>query len=188
MLSSFRSTEPQLPLLTVAALFAIVPTQAAAQDGAATTAQGRVTTEIVAPLRITAVNDLDFGCLVARDPGEVAISASDGGAIYSGGVRAVGGASCAYAPARFTVSGSAGREYRFMVDPAALASHESFAGETLVVRELVGWTAHPTSPGNFGVLDASGLDQLSIGGTLEVPVGARPGRYRARITVTVAYM
>ncbi len=186
----FSSRSPRLRpgLAAVAAALVLIPASAVAQDGRGATSQGTVTTEIVMPLRIAALNQLDFGCLVARDPGEVSIAAEDGSIAYAGGVRPVGGANCSHAPARFTVSGSAGREYRFLIDPAAIAVHESGSGETLEVRSLAGRARHAPGAGNVGTLDAAGADQLSVGGTLVVPQGTRPGRYRARITVTVAYM
>ena len=167
---------------------AVLSQPLAAQAGPPATTQGRTTAEIVVPLRITAESDLDFGCLVAHGDGEVAVSSADGSASYTGGVQSVGGAGCSHAPALFAVAGASGREYRYLVEPVAYASHSMFADERLLVRDLAGSSGHASASGSTGLLDPAGRDRLTVGGTLVVPEGARPGRYRARITVTVAYM
>ncbi|ABC64118.1 DUF4402 domain-containing protein [Erythrobacter litoralis] len=155
---------------------------------AGATATGQASVQIVRPLTVRAINDLDFGCIVASGAGTVSVDAASGGTLYSGGARAASsGGSCSGSAASFNVEGEQGREYRFSIERRTVARLDSDASVTLPVSDLQGRSNNLPAADGAGQLDADGRDLLRVGGTLEVPEGAPPGRYSARIVVTLAY-
>ena len=163
------------------------PTQA---QSAGARASGSSSAQIVTPLTIEAASDLEFGALAvsADDDGSVTIGAVSTNATYVGSARPLCGlqAACGTSPARFLVTGEAGRSYLIQV-PDILAADAISGGQSLRVDQLT--VASRNIPGAVasGRLDNTGSDEISLGGTLHVPSGAPAGAYRAQVRIVVSY-
>lgn len=185
-------TELRHPL----ALLAILAFPAAAQaDGHSATANGAATAQIVAPLTVTRVSDLDFGTIFASAaPGVVTVS-PEGSASYGGGVHpACAGADCASPhAAAFAVRGEPDRSYAIVVPARIVANGTSSdpGDETppdIAVNDIALRTDSRPADGASGQLGRTGADRFTIGGTLEIPAGLRSSRYRATIAITINYI
>ena len=177
---------PAWAALPVAAVMVSSPVSAApSREGAS--AVGHASVQIVRPLTVQSVEDLRFGCLVASGAGTVAVDAATGRTIHAGGVRAVDGAACAGGSATFDISGEGGRTYGVALAREAVARRADAADGTLPVTGLHMASANAPGGTESGRLDAQGHDRLRIGGTLQVPGDAPPGRYVAQIVVNLAY-
>ena len=172
-----------LPLVAITAATAALA--APSRDGAS--AVGHASVQIVRPLTVQSIADLRFGCLVASGAGTVAVDAATGRTVYAGGVRPVTGAACAGGSATFDVTGEGGRAYGVALAREAVARRADAADGTLPVTGLHMASANAPGGTESGRLDAQGRDRLRVGGTLQVPGDAPPGRYVAQIVVNLAY-
>ena len=158
---------------------------ATAQDAGGT---GSAIASVVEPVRVEAVSDLDFGCIAVSGDGSVRVSALTGIGTYLGGVtRFDSGNACLTGAAEFRVTGQQGREYRIAIDPNAEARKIDDPAISLAVTRLAGVSANQPDMADAGRLDDDGRDTLRVGGTLEVSADTAPGRYVAKIAVTVSY-
>lgn len=173
----------------IAALF-VMPHQATAGPGTEQTATGIAVAEIVAPLTVTAIADLDFGglALQSSNSGSIALDPASGAASYSG-VRQIScdGSPCSPQPARFAIKGIAGRNYRVVLPDSAVANPIEGNGAGLLVSAISSASANLPGSTDRGLLDPDGNDLLQVGGRLDVPAGTTPGHYVAQLHVVVSY-
>lgn len=176
-----------------AALAAASPALAA--SGQSATALGQAQATIITPIIAVSLNDLDFGSLTSSQTasGSVTVGA-EGGATYAGGAApacAGGGACAGVAPARFLVSGEAGRSYTVNAPASITASGTMIGGGSAPALSIDAVTVHLDSHAgsvtSIGELDEKGEDRIGIGGRLNVPAGTAPAHYRATLTIMVTY-
>lgn len=163
---------------------------AMAAPGQEQSATGIAVAEIVTPLRVTSITDLDFGGIALQSTGAGSVTVDPAGdAPEYNGVRQIscGGSSCPPQPAQFGIKGMGGRNYRVVLPETALAN--PVAGNATALQVIALHSASVNLPGssNRGLLDASGDDLIKVGGTLEVPAGTAPGRYVAQLLLVVSY-
>lgn len=160
----------------------------------AATALGQAGAEVVTPITVTPLADLDFGVIATSSlAGSVTVSAA-GGASFAGGAAGLcDGSACVDPhPARFAVSGEANRSYA-VATPAAITITGAplTAGEApppdLVIAGLTVRAASRPGAGAGGTLDSGGADSFTVGGTLTLPGQLPPARYRAVVPVVVTY-
>lgn len=181
--------------LALAALAAAAAPPALGATGQSSTALGQAQAVIVAPIIAVSLGDLDFGSLTSSQTasGTVTVGA-EGGATYAGGAgpACAGGGACAgIAPARFLVSGEAGRSYTVSA-PAVITATGTLMGggsaPALLIDALsLHLDSHAGSVTSLGQLDDKGEDRIAVGGRLNVPAGTAPAHYRATLTVMVTY-
>ena len=139
------------------------------------------------PIPLAAVS---FGSLSVRagQSGLVALPAGGGAADYSGGAFAqcAGALACLPHRATFIVKGEANRLYRIDLPSSILVRGER-TGTTLTVTGLETVSRNHPGIAHGGQLDGAGEDYSHVGGTLEVPAGTPPDRFRADLSVTVSY-
>lgn len=173
-------------MLAAASLPAAV--QAQRGDGSA---QGAASAEIVEPLTVDPVADLRFGAIAIAEgqAGSVTVRADGGPVLYGGGAAAAcsGSAGCDTGAAIFAVTGDPERDYLVILPPTLSASTSGQGAQALPVVSISSWSRNRASEGTAGRLDSSGKDEFSVGGTLEIPVGARPGDYAAEVSIVVNY-
>ena len=154
------------------------------------TAQGQASATVVRPLTTRALEDLSFGAITVGQSagGEVLVAPGGEATRYSGTVRqACGqGADCASHPARFAVTGEAGRSYSVVL-PTGVQARGTRTGTLLHLSALTLATRNPGAPAGGGQLDAAGEDSFAVGGVLQVPAATRPDTFRADLPVTVNY-
>jgi hypothetical protein len=164
----------------------------AVADGTTSQAQGQALAQIVRPLTVAGIQDLDFGMVASSGPGSVVIAPGAAGATYGGRARSActGSDPCPPAhPARFEVSGEALRYYRIAL-PERLgiaASPTTQAGGEVIIAGLAVRTANQPGAGTRGRLGATGSDAFEVGGTLIIAAALPPGHYRVTVPVTVTY-
>ena len=71
--------------------------------------------------------------------------------------------------------------------PLLAISATGAGGPDLAVSHFTVSTQSRGNDGRSGTLDAAGRDAFRIGGTLNVPAGLAPARYRRALPVTVSY-
>ena len=163
---------------------------ALAGPGQDQTATGVAVAEIVAPLTVTAMTDLDFGgvALQAGNAGSVTLDPVSGSAGYIGvGPIACGETACVPQPAQFEINGIAGRQYRIDLPESAVANPVATGSASLQVNALISASANLPGATSRGMLGADGKDLLKVGGTLNIPSTTTPGHYVAQITLVVSY-
>lgn len=181
--------------LALGALAAVLASSAHAATGQSSTAIGQAQAVIIAPIIAVALGDLDFGSLTSSPTASGSITVgTEGGATYAGGAApacAGGGACAGIAPARFRVSGEAGRSYAVSAPTAITATGTLTSGGSapaLAIDTLsVHLASHAGTGSSIGQLDEKGEDSIGVGGRLNVPAGTAAAHYRATLTITVTY-
>lgn len=175
---SLRQTGRQFQWQAVAALFVtallscLLPGQALAQDTADSSAV------VLQPLELVNLSDLEFGSIVAGDTaGTVTIAATDDSRTLSGGL--VGGSRDG-AAARFLTFGGPLQFIFVSRGPLPVLTRDG-GTETMNVSSLI--LNGPT----FRFLDAAGVLDLRVGGTLQVNADQAPGNYRGTFQINVTY-
>jgi Domain of unknown function (DUF4402) len=169
--------------------------------GHAATAEGMASATVVRPVSVRQLADLDFGVILAGSEaaGEVELAPAATGAVYAGGARR-GCAGLADCPrphaASFEVTGESGRAYMITApDSVTVTAEAAGAGSggqfaeplPLRVNALRLRSASRPEAGPAGKLDGAGTDRFDLGGTLHVPAGSPPARYRVDVPVIVSY-
>lgn len=159
-----------LVAITASLAFATV---ASAQSSA--TATATATAEIVAPITITNVTDLDFGTLVSE--AGTAVVAADAAGTYSGTATQLGTTTSA----SFDVTGHAGATFSVVTDPNTV----SLIGPGAATMSAVLDRACASGTCTF---DGLGEDTVFVGGTLTITASQAAGVYTSEpFDVTVAY-
>ncbi len=164
-------------LLGIAASAAWALAAAGATAGTVT-ATAPVSVTILAPVTLAATQGLDFG-IVTRpgnaDSNTVAVDASGGVTISGAGDATRAGGQVT--PAKFNIAGDAGITYSTSQD---LRFAE--AGLTNVAA-----TAPVPTNGSPGVIPASGVQEIRIGGSFDVSAASPIQAYTGSLSVTVNY-
>lgn len=177
----------------VLAAAALVSSPALAATGHSATASGQAQAVIITPIIAVALNDLDFGSLTSSRTASGSVTVGAEGAVnYAGGAApACGGACAGVAPARFLVSGEAGRSYTVSAPATITASGTLIGGGSAPALAIDALTVHLDSRAgavtSIGQLDDKGEDRIEVGGRLNVPAGTSPAHYRATLTIMVTY-
>ena len=182
-----------LPLITALAAFAS-PAQA---SGNSALARGMASAEVLQPIAVTPLADLDFGVIVGSPglAGTVVLGASEAPASYTGGAQAGCAASLGCPlphPAKFAVTGEAGRSYTIAAPasisiPGELTLGAGGAAPSLTVSAISVNSANRPAGGTSGQLNGNGQDSFTLGGRLDVPASLPPARYRVSLQVVVSY-
>ena len=131
------------------------------------------------PLTLTKLSDLSFGTIVTSNlPGTVAIPATGGAPIVSGGVTHL--PSDLGGRARFAGAGTAGQQVIIVADnPGVLTSG---AGDTVTVLAIT------LDGSNVRTIDASRAFFVNVGGILYIDANQPDGLYEATLNVTAWYL
>lgn len=179
----------------ILAAAALITSPALAATGQTATALGQAQAMIITPIIAVSLNDLDFGSLTSSHTSSGSVTVGTGGAVnYDGGAApacAGGGACAGVTPARFLVSGEAGRSYTVSAPSAITASGTLIGGGSAPALAIDALTVHLESHAgvvaSIGQLDDKGEDRIEVGGRLNVPAGTAPAHYRATLTIMVTY-
>jgi hypothetical protein len=169
-----------LVLLAVVVMITGYSTKVMAQATENTAAAAK----IVTPLSITETSSLHFGTLaiLAGSPGTCVLS-TQGIRSQTGGVNLSVQAPTA-SNAAYNVSGAINTTYGITL-PSTITVTSGAANMT--INSLLARTASAGVNGLTGTLSASGTDNFTIGGTLNVAAGQVTGIYTGTFDVTVAY-
>ncbi|MBA3054794.1 MAG: DUF4402 domain-containing protein [Sphingomonadales bacterium] len=169
----------------------VAPAATFAAESGAQTAHGQAAAQVIAPLTVIAIRDLDFGTVsvAAGMGGSVEVLAGGAAPRYLGaaGLPCVAGGGCTPHPAKFIVSGEPGRRYHVDIPAVADAKGSAANAAHLLVGDLHVRSASLAGAGAAGMLDGSGSDDFEIGGTLQIPAGTVADHYTAKIPVIVTY-
>ena len=182
---------PSSACASALALAALGTASTAAGQDAGSSARGIASATVREPLRVDALELLDFGWVTVPEnaSGSVTVSPHPGGSLTFEGA-AIGGceqAGCIPHPAAFAVRGEPDRQYRIDVPGGLTASGMRAGSVPLAIDRLAVRSASLPEAGSHGRLDERGQDRFSVGGTLHIPAGARGDRYVARLPVMVNY-
>ena len=177
--------------LAMALALAVPGAPALAQSPAASArATGYAAANLVRPISVRSIDDLDFGMVASSGVGTVSIGTGNGAVSYGGRAREAcsGAEACPAAhPARFEVTGERHRGSRISVPQSLQAAVASRPGGALRVIDLTVRSASRPASGAAGTLDGLGNDSFMVGATLEITAPLVPGHYTVPVPVTVAY-
>ncbi len=149
------------------------------QDSA-TASGAEVTAQIVAPIAITHVIDLDFGDIVPSAVAGTVTVATTGAREHTAGVTLGNDAGSA---ATFDVTGENNAHYSITLpEDDVVEINDVGDGDPMDVDDF---TSDPVIAS--GVLDASGEQTISVGATLYVGESQDAGAYSGTFSVTVTY-
>lgn len=139
---------------------------------------GQVVINVLTPLGVVQIDDLDFGMIIpAATPGSVTINRNDG--TCTPDVVILSGTDCRRA--EFFVLGDPNVQVQISHDSAPITLTRQGGGATMVMDQL----RH--NGGRNKRLDAAGELTFYMGGRLQVGANQAPGTYDANFTVTVEY-
>ena len=157
-----------------AALFGAAPA-----DAAPVSAPANGKAVILIPLKLTKVQDLDFGTVVtSAASGQVVVDPSSGTATPSGGVTVVGTTSAA---AKFDFAGTANQQVNFSISSPLPILLSDGSGNTLPL------TALNLSAATGTVDPTTLLVEVGVGGTINVNANQMDGTYTGQFDVTADY-
>jgi hypothetical protein len=165
--------------LIAAAMAATVVATPAAAASNAKPANGRAL--LLLPLKLTKINDMDFGMVVSGNSyGTVSLDAGNGGRLYAGGVS---GPSTPGQPAYFGGAGSPGQLVVVTVTPPASLSDGNGHSVSVLAMSLDNAgnplrTIDPVSKTFF----------VGVGGILGINANQVPGIYSATFQMTANYL
>lgn len=166
-------------LLSVAALGVFSGAQALADTDSVT-----VDAEVIQPITLTAVDNMNFGTFAASDNAGTVVLTTDNqrsstNVMLSGiGVSAV---------ASFTVGGEGSANYTITLpDTVALVGPTDSSDMGLNVFSRFALD-NAIDPDTSGTLTTEGAETFYLGGTLQVGATQAPGSYAGTIEVSVAY-
>jgi len=168
----------KLSLLCAAGvLVAALASDPAAAAPVPANADGKAT--ILIPLKLTKVQDLNFGTVVtSAASGQVVVDPSSGLATPSGGVTVVGTTSTA---AQFDFAGTANQQVNFSISSSLPILLSDGAGNTLPLTAL-------NLSAATGTVDPTSLTvQVGVGGTIDVNANQMDGTYTGQFDVTADY-
>jgi hypothetical protein len=127
---------------------------------------------------INEVSGLSFGNFIASSGGTITV-APGGGRLQTGSVVLVGQGS-SYAPAQFTVSGTANATYTITLPSNNTVALTDAASHAMALNYF---QSNPPT----GMLSGGGSQVIHVGATLTVGNGQAPGNYAGSFNVTVNY-
>ncbi|MBT8317626.1 MAG: DUF4402 domain-containing protein [Lutibacter sp.] len=152
-----------------------------AQTTASATNNARCT--IIAPIAITAGQDLMFGDVI-KGAGDVTVATNGARTILA--AMESGTQLGTIQPAIFTVAGEAAYTYAITL-PADDTVSITEGTDPMLLKTFTVLTATDNDADADGTLDASGADTITIGATLQVASDQTPGDYVGTFDVTIAY-
>ncbi|SIO14884.1 protein of unknown function [Parasphingorhabdus marina DSM 22363] len=158
-------------------IFALVAlTTAPAAFAQSASAEGRAIA--LAPLSLVNVTDLEFGTMISGPaPGTATVNPFTGARSTTGGVT---GASNDSSAARFVTYGGPLQFIFVTRGPLPVLTRDG-GTETMNVSGLT------LDGSTFRFLNAAGVVDLNVGGTLQVGADQEPGTYRGTFDITVTY-
>lgn len=167
-------TRKYLIVAALAAALAPAPALAAPLSNTAS-ANGKVL--LLLPLKLTKVNDLDFGTIVSSPvAGTVTINAATGARTHTGGITEV--ASAPGGRALFAWAGTPNQQVGFnLTFPATL---DDGAGNSVQVALLY-------LESSTEIADSAGIVQVGVGGSILVAADQPQGTYSNTFDVTANY-
>lgn len=164
--------------LISAAGIALAALAAAAASATPVSAPANGKAVLLIPLKLTKVQDLDFGTVItSASSGTVTIDPSTGARTSSGGVTEV--TSAAGARALFDFAGTANQQVAFTVTPPATLNDGN--GNSITVANLVlSSTTATVDPTTLVV-------EVGVGGTIDVAANQADGIYSNTFSVTANY-
>jgi hypothetical protein len=153
-----------------------------ASSFAQVTATATASANIITPITIEKTTDMDFGNVAVSPVTAGTVQMSTSSVRTAGGGVTLPAVSGTVAAAQFTVQGLAGSTYSISL-PNSSVSLSDGATHTMIVDNFI------TLPTPTGVLNASGSQVISVGGTLNVDAAQAAGLYSntTDLQVTVNY-
>jgi hypothetical protein len=183
MFAARRPSSRVVLATAVAALGLVTVANAASQATASATAR----TRIIKPLTISAPAQMSFGRLqynAGSGPAvsPVVLSSQPPAARTSPNVQLLPGGT--ETPAIRTITGQPGAVYRVTTPTSATATPEGLTVNTFTV-----WSANSgnITATRLGQLNASGVDTIRVGASLQAPVKTKNDTYTANVPITITY-
>jgi hypothetical protein len=169
----------------VAVAFAAICSAAASPAGAEPArASARASIEVIAPLSVTVTQTLSFGRLqVQGGSGPAYVTIGPAAAV----LRKCVGVVCLPGSEKAMVAiirGEPNRSYRITLPDSAVAAPGNFKVSGLTI---ISATRGNVAVNGFGRLNANGVEEVRIGGTLLLNKTARLGVYTANVPIAVLY-
>lgn len=160
--------------------------------GAAPSATGQASVAVIKPLIIVMTEELEFGQIRSgNSDGTVTVSpqnvrTADGGASLS----AVNNHNKIFHHrAKFEVEGPPNSFFNITLASTA-AEHDHGSNPNLQITDLTSFSATLNSDITLtmtGKTDEDGEDHIYVGGTLQVPAGAKNGKYEGDVTISINF-
>ena len=142
------------------------------------TAAANADANIITPISILKVNDINFGDLVPSATTAVTVVMDQTGSITSDAQYFLANSSTPRTAASFTISGEAGHAYKINC-PTTIALEGPGDDMTL--------TFNPSLAIGTSLILTGGTQTLNLGGSLALAANQTAGAYSAEFNVTVAY-
>jgi hypothetical protein len=169
----------QLRRTTLAATAAALTFTAAAATAASTGVNNgpvQAHAQIVKPLTLAKVTDIDFGTITVQDTGDAVLTAA-------GAITCNGGLTCSgtVSPATYKVTGTNNQVVTIDKPVVTLSNTDATMGGTPLTMTLTGQdTVTLPNSGSTGI-------NFTLGGTMTVPAATKEGTYQGDLNVTVNY-
>lgn len=169
----------RMKLLSSAVILAAAATSVSAQQ-----AVGNGSINVVQPLTVTSVANMDFGTIIRPATGTGTATISNAGALtVADGAVALPSAAVPQA-AQFRIDGEGGQAVSLVI-PATFTLNSNANALTITTsNDLVGL---PTAQALSGALGTAGQLLVNVGGTVAIPAATPTGLYTGTLTVSASY-
>ncbi len=153
--------------------------------GAAPSATGQATAVITEPLNIQMTEELEFGKIRPGDtPGTVVVTPLDDRSATGG--TELSGSGDHHHRAKFKIEGPLNAFFTIQLFSSP-AEHDNGANPNLDITDLKSFSKTLNMETTTGQTDSNGKDKVYVGGTLQVPAGAKKGKYEGDVTITINF-
>lgn len=166
-------------------ILAAITTTAFAQTNTSATENTTAGAKIVVPMSLTETSALHFGTLVYTDAGTCVLPSNSTTRSVTGGVL-LSSVDPQPTNAAYNVTGTLNTNYGLSL-PASITVTRVGGSEEMIISDLKARFNGAGADATTSVLDASGEDSFTIGGTLTVEEGQAGGVYAGTFDVTVDY-
>jgi hypothetical protein len=161
-------------------------------EASSATATGSASATVIQAISVVQEADLDFGVVASTPEQSASVTITAGNSVvrYGGGARQAckSNDKCPLPhAASLTVSGEPGRSYKVTAPESVGIAGSDANAAALIVDKISLRTASRPGGSAAGLLDRAGKDRFDLGGTLHLPPGLVPARYRISVPVVASY-
>ena len=173
-----------LPIIVFGLVFSDLPAQPSATIGS----------NVTIPIRLTIVKtvSLEFGQVRPGACNGTVVVETNNNRFPTGCAKLAATGSSLHSRGELTVFGTAGATFTMSVADG-MALHDNRSDPLLGITDLFVTNVTTFSvtrdmgDGPNGVIGSGGTDQIFVGGTLQVPVGAKNGKYEGEVVLTINF-
>ena len=148
-------------------------------------ATGQASVTISNPPSILITEELEFGQVRPGGTAGTVVVTPQNNRFATGGTE-LSGSGSQHSRAEFEIEGPANAFFTIQLSSSP-AEHDEGSNPSLEITDLVSFSQTLGIVTTTGKTDSDGEDEIFVGGTMQVPAGAKNGKYEGEVTLNVNF-